>query len=119
MEENAKAILRHIDSDTVKIFNHLLRLISEVRIPNEFPGLFLTTTTRILSMLITDETDTIELSCRRGDKDEWCLNIVSKSVYKSIQWISDNLDVWDIEELPYNEVDKKRVFKFKRRIYGR
>jgi hypothetical protein len=115
---------KRINSEVVKIFNDFMRSLP--RFEDSLRASQRNLARYHILNLIAEEQDTISFyQYENEDGDLDFLTRIDKRFYDTIEYIRDNLDVWDIEDLPPVRTFEKdpdedkvvylRTFKFTRR----
>ena len=117
--------LKNINSDVVKVFCDLMNNLKfdEERINNsqdedeyEIDYWFLENRLkRTLINLIIKPNQILTVRARKLENGDYFTFGHSKFELYIVEWIKDNLDVWDIEELEYDDKYHQRRFIFKRK----
>jgi hypothetical protein len=105
--------LKRINSEVIKIFNDFISSITiNVDDVDEY---FAKESLRCMILdLITGFDKQVIVKLRRNDNNEYELSGIQKRIYDNIIWIRDNLDVWNVVELPEDTENHIRIFEFKR-----
>jgi hypothetical protein len=106
--------LKKINSETIMIFNDFMRSIMKSVDMEELDDYFSRKSLRAMILdLITLKNTRIEIEAKKDDYGHYQYSGIEARILENIKWIKRNLDVWDIQELPYK--NGKRIFEFKRK----
>ena len=115
-----KELLKKINSDTIMVFSDFMKMLKlpENKHFDDIQAYYLNKSLNSLILdLITDNEPTITISAKYDDNGNLITNGLGNRILIMIEWIKNNLDVWNVEELEYNKETEKRTFIFKRKDY--
>jgi hypothetical protein len=115
-----KELLKKINSDTIMVFNDFMRMLKlpENKYYDDIKAYYLNKSLNSLILdLITDNEPTVTISAKYDENGKLITNGLGNRILIMIEWIKNNLDVWNVEELEYNKETEKRTFIFKRKDY--
>jgi len=115
-----KELLKKINSDTIMVFNDFMRMLKlpENKYYDDIKTYYLNKSLNSLILdLITDNEPTVTISAKYDENGKLITNGLGNRILIMIEWIKNNLDVWNVEELEYNKETEKRTFIFKRKDY--
>jgi len=123
--KNVKEELKRINSTVITIFNDFMNSIKfdevdyyEKQDEDEYDidYFFFEKRIRLFILdLITEENPIRMVKSRIMKNGEYFTFGNSKQTLLIIDWIKNNLDVWEIIELDYDETKQNRIFEFKRK----
>jgi hypothetical protein len=109
--------LKKINSETIKIFNDFMLSISKLKNNEDIEDyLHKKSLNHMILDLICDPNPVISIKMPKDKDGNFEKNrSLSNRLLEKIRWIEQNLDIWDVTELPYNEALQQRIFEFKRK----
>jgi hypothetical protein len=110
--------LKKINSEMAKIFNDFIISTDKFEIDNQFSNvterLYFRSLKNFILRLIADSDKIISVSMlKRNGKLK--MTPFGKRIYNYIMWIKDNLDIWEITELPYDDILQHNKYELKRK----
>jgi hypothetical protein len=111
--------LKSINSETVKLFSDFILSFTEYSDVEEYNDNN-AIKEMIIDLITSGFYEIISFDQMKNNSGDWVIHSrKTKRIIKTIQWISDNLDVWKIKELPEALVDETLMIYNRRFLFTR